>query len=269
MSNYIVVPNSKENLDAIINKDVKGLIIGIESLSIYPFEMPVQEIISLAENTDKEIIVAMNKMIHNADLSKVKEVLTKLANTKIKKVIIYDIGIYHLIESLKLNLVPVLSEEHLNASTDSHLFYESIGIHDSYVTSDITYSEILEIKKQSTMHIYYTVYGYLPIFYSRRMLLTNYFKYINKEKKSNIYYIYNNKDKYMIREFPYGTIIYSPKVNLINNIAKIKDLDYLVIDLSNDGDTSVIDNFLSNRALREPYEGFFDTKTIYKIEDVK
>ena len=43
------------------------------------------------------------------------------------------------------------------------------------------FDEIRKIRENTKMNIYYTVYGYLPIFYSRRLLLTNYFKYIDKK----------------------------------------------------------------------------------------
>ena len=44
------------------------------------------------------------------------------------------------------------------------------------------------------------VYGYLPIFYSRRYLISNYLKYIDKNKDSNIYYIKHKENKYPIVE---------------------------------------------------------------------
>ena len=65
MNNIIVVPNKKEDIDIILNKDIKGIIIGVKDLSIYNFELTIEEIILLAQSVDKKIIIAMNKMIHN------------------------------------------------------------------------------------------------------------------------------------------------------------------------------------------------------------
>ena len=45
MNNIIVVPNKKEDIDIILNKDIKGIIIGVKDLSIYNFELTIEEII--------------------------------------------------------------------------------------------------------------------------------------------------------------------------------------------------------------------------------
>ena len=118
------------------------------------------------------------------------------------------------------------------------------------------------------MNIYYTVYGYLPIFYSRRYLLTNYFKYIDKEMKDNTYYVFNNELRYMIKEYNYGTIIYSPLVNLLSKIEKLHIIDNLVIDLSHTDNIDIIDKFINNE-IEEGYIGFYNTKTIYKLKGDK
>lgn len=269
MNNLVVIPNKKEDIKNILKKDIHGLILGIKGLSIYPLELDIEEIIEIANNTNKEITVAMNKMIHNKDLSLVREVLGKIKNSKIKKIMFYDLGIFNICKNMHIDKELILSEEHLNASISSNKFYYDNGIKNTFITSDITYEELLEIKNNTKMNIYYTVYGYLPIFYSRRYLLTNYFKYINKEMKDDTYYIFNKELRYMIKEYNYGTIIYSPLINLINEVDKIKDIDNLVIDLSYTDDIVVIDKFINNESMDNTYIGFFNKKTIYKLKDEK
>lgn len=269
MSNFIVIPNKKEDIEKILNKEITGLIIGVKGLSIYPLELPIEEIISIANNTDKDIIVALNKMIHNSDLNFVKDIFIKLKGSKIKKILFYDLGISNICKEINIDKELILSQEHLNASRNSNEFYYNQGITNTFITSDITKEEILEINNNTKMNIYYTVYGYLPIFYSRRYLLTNYFKYIEKNMLDNTYYIINNDLRYMIKEYNYGTIIYSPLINLINKIDEIKDIDNLVIDLSYTENINIIDNFINNEKEENTYTGFFDKRTIYKLKDEK
>ena len=190
MSNLIVIPNKKEDIKNILNKDIKGIIIGLKDLSIYPLELDIEDIIDIADKTNKEIIVAINRMIHNKDLELVRDVLNKIKNSSIKKILFYDLGVFNICKDINIDKELIISQEHLNASNSSNEFYYNKGIKNSYITSDITHEEILNIKNNSKMNIYYTVYGYLPIFYSRRYLLTNYFKYIDKEMKDNTYYMY-------------------------------------------------------------------------------
>ena len=83
--------------------------------------------------------------------------------------------------------------------------------------------------------------------------------------KDDKYYIFNKNLKYLIKEREYGTIIYSPLINLLNNISKLKDLN-LVIDLSYFSDISIIDQFINKEKTTDNYQGFFDTKTIYKLK---
>lgn len=269
MNNFIVIPNKKEEINILLDKNIKGLIIGVKDLSVYPFELAIEDIISISNNTDKEIIIAMNKMIHNKDLDLVRSILDKVKNSNIKKILFYDLGIFNICKNMNIDKELILSQEHLNASINSNNFYYNKGINNVMITSDITKDEILDISSNTKMNIYYTVYGYLPIFYSRRYLLTNYFKYINKDMNDNTYYIFNNDLKYMIKEYNYGTIIYSPLVNLINKIDKIKEIDNLVIDLSYTEDIDIIDKLINKENINNTYTGFFDKKTIYKLKDEK
>ncbi len=264
MNNLAIILGKEEDINLARTNGINELIIGVKDLSIYPYEMDIDDIIALSN--DFNITIAINRMIHNSSLDLVRKVLEKVRISKIKKILFYDLGIYKISQDLNIKKELVISQEHLNASTKSNLFYYKKGIKNSFISSDITYEEVLDIKEKSKMKIYYTVYGYLPIFYSRRLLLSNYFKYIKKDMKDNTYYITNNDLRYMIKEYSYGTIIYSPLVNLSNKVHLLKDIDYLVIDLSYCDDKEVISKFILNRDTNN-YIGFFDEKTIYKVKE--
>ena len=268
MMNLIVVHNKKEEINSILSKNIKGIILGVESLSIYNLSLPLDEIVNISNNTNKEIIIAINKMLHNEDLSLVEEVLERVKKTNIKKILFYDLAVLNIAKRLNVQKELIYSSEHLNASIDSNNFYFNHGVKNVLITSDITYKEILDIKAKTKMSIYYTVYGHLPIFYSRRYLISNYFSYINKKKEDTMYYIKNEELNYLIKEADYGTVIYSPCINLLNFISKIKNIDYYVIDLSFVEDISIIDNFISGEEMEENlYTGFFDKETTYKLKE--
>ena len=67
MSNLVVIPGKMEDINKILNKDIKGIILGVKSLSIYPLELDIDSIIDIKNNTDKKVYVIINKMIHNND----------------------------------------------------------------------------------------------------------------------------------------------------------------------------------------------------------
>ena len=91
MSNLVVIPSNKEDINKILNKDIKGIILGIKSLSIYPLELDIDSIIEIKNNTDKKVYVIINKMIHNNDLDIVRNVLNKINNSNIDGIIFYDL----------------------------------------------------------------------------------------------------------------------------------------------------------------------------------
>ena len=266
MSNIVVIPNKKEDINLLLCKNISDFIIGVKNLSIYNFELGIDEIIKLKENSNINITIAINKMIHNNDLDYVKEVLSKVKDTNIN-ILFHDVGVFNIIKKLGLNNKLIIYGEHLNLSIGSNIFYKERGINSTYISSDITYREINDIKKKTNMELYYTVYGYLPIFYSRRSLLSNYFKYINIDKKDDTYFFFDKENKYMIKEKEYGTIIYSPLVNLINELEKINNIDNLVIDLSYIDDISIIDKYISKDNEDNTYTGFFDKETIFKLRE--
>ena len=95
MSNLVVIPGKMEDINKILNKDIKGIILGVKSLSIYPLELDIDNIIDIKNNTDKKVYVIINKMIHNNDLDIVREVINKINDSNIDGIILYEIGRAH------------------------------------------------------------------------------------------------------------------------------------------------------------------------------
>lgn len=268
MNKIIVKPNKKEDIEKLIKLDIDGIILPLENLSVESsFFMSLEDILSL--NTDKEKIVLINKIMHNKDLDLLKSSLVKINNSDVKKIIFYDLSVYTLSKELNINNIElVMGQEHLNRSIKTNDFYNGLGINYSYITSDITIDEIKEIKNNTNMSLFYTVYGRIPLFCSRRYLISNYLEYIDKDKKDVNYYIKNREDKLYISEEDNATIIYSEIVNLINHIDELEFIDYLVLDFNNIKEYKEIINKFKNKIKdgKEYYLGFYNTKTIYKVK---
>lgn len=47
-----------EDINKILNKDIKGIILGVKSLSIYPLELDIDNIIDIKNNTDKRYMLS-------------------------------------------------------------------------------------------------------------------------------------------------------------------------------------------------------------------
>lgn len=269
MSKLLVKVDKRENIDEVLKLDIGGIILSYDDLAVASnFYVNMDDIKEIRKKTDKIIVVSLNKMMHNKDLAKLEEVLIELDRIKVDMILFYDVAIMEIKKRLGLDIPLIISQEHLNTSINSNEFYFEQGVEGSLISSDITKEELLEIRKKTDKIIMFTGYGYLPIFYSRRYLITNYFAYIKKEKQGDCYFIRNNDDFYPIVQDEYGTIIYTKEpVNLVNELDDLDDIDYIVIDGFKASDlVDVIKDFIKKKKMNGLYQGFFHTKSIYKVK---
>ena len=271
MSKLIVSVNSFEQMNRLIDKDIYGVMLYIDKLSVNSsFYVNIDDI-SKINFKDKKIYIVMNKIMHNNDLDIVRNNLSRLKDMDVK-ILFYDMSVYNISKELDMVDKLVIYQDHLNASILSNKFYYDLGITGSYISSDITGEELLEIKDNSKLDIYFTGYGYVPIFYSRRYLIKNYLKFIDKEDMVGKYSIISDMDtEYRIVEEDYGTTIYSEyPVNLINYMDYLNDIDYLILNsnLIDDNEFEMmVDKFINKDKMDDCYLGFFNKKTIFKVKN--
>lgn len=276
MSKLVIIPNTLESINNLVKKDIDGLIISIKNLSVnasfYVDVNELEDIIKVVKDNNKKIYISLNKNMFNSDLEYLKDTLIKLNNMNIDKILFYDLSVISLVNKLNINKELVIYQDHLNNSIYSHNFYKKRNINSSFISSDITYKEINDIKDSSKMSIFMYVYGYIPMSNSKRYLVTNYLKHINKDIEDKYYYIKERDNYYMIVEDNDGTTVYSKdKINLINEMDKIKNIDYYVINgfnLSDEEVNDMIDKFNNNyKDDTDNYTGFLNVNTIYKVKN--
>ena len=267
MSKIIVIPSSLDHMYELTSYNIDGFIVPIKNLSVnQSFEVDYKDLeLVIDKIKNKEVILLINKMMHSSDIELLRKVLKKTSTLKVDKIMYYDNSVYMLSQELKLNIPLVIYQDHLNLSILSNKFYNDMGINYAYISSDITKEEIRDIKLNTKSKLFITAYGYVPIFYSRRYLLSNYFEYIDKSYKKDVFYLDN---EYPIKESDFGTIIYSNKIiNLINELDK---LDYIVMDSFNidrQEFNEMVNKFINKDKVEDTYTGFLDKKTIYKVKN--
>ena len=270
MKKILVIPNSLNNLGKILNSDIDGVILPLEGLSINSnIYFSLEDIKSIINLTSKEICVSINKIMHTEDLNLLEQSLVKLNKLNIRKIFFYDLSVLNICKKLNIKKDLVIFQEHLNASLYSNNFYKNRGINYSTITNDITVDEINEISKHNKLIL--ISYGYLPIFNSRRHLVSNYLEYIHEDKLHKLYYIKNGEDKYPILEEKEGTTIFTKEpINLINDLDRI-NVDYIILNAFNIPTPEfmdMLDNYIHNKKTnKNEYVGFLDTKTVYKVDD--
>lgn len=271
MSKLICTGNSVSDIEKLLLKDINGIILYIDKLSVNSsFYMDIDDIDKI-ECGDKELFICMNKLMHNKDIDYLRECLLKVRDKNLH-ILFYDMAVYNIARELGIEDKLVIYQDHLNASILSNRFYNRLGIKYSFITSDITMEELLLIKRNVDSKIMFLGYGYLPMFYSRRYLISNYLKYIDQfdGEKSKYEIVSDMGKKYTIAEEENGTTIYTDReVNLINYMEQLDEIDYIVMNSNNiDSDEylRMVDKFIKREKMDDCYLGFFDKKTIYKVK---
>lgn len=271
MSKLICTGNSVSDIEKLLLKDINGIILYIDKLSVNSsFYMDIDDIDKI-ECGDKELFICMNKLMHNKDIDYLRECLLKVRDKNLH-ILFYDMAVYNIARELGIEDKLVIYQDHLNASILSNRFYNRLGIKYSFITSDIRMEELLLIKRNVDSKIMFLGYGYLPMFYSRRYLISNYLKYIDQfdGEKSKYEIVSDMGKKYTIAEEENGTTIYTDReVNLINYMEQLDEIDYIVMNSNNiDSDEylRMVDKFIKREKMDDCYLGFLDKKTIYKVK---
>ena len=282
MSKILTLPSSLNEIEKTIEL-VDGFIIGIKDMCVNTnFCVDIEELDLLNKLKGKDIFISLNKNIHNKDLEIVKEILLKLNNYNIKGVLYYDVGVLNIYNKLDLNYNLVWSQEHLTTNYNTINYWNKMGAKYAYISSDITEEEIIKITEKSKSKLLVTLFGYLPMFVSKRHIVKNYLEYFNLEDGSSVNYMEKEDKTYPIIDNKVGTQVYS--TNILNGIKSSLNInvDYIILNsfgIDFDKFINVIEMFkTANEDNVEEYNdkinnmftnidyGFLNTKTIYRVK---
>ena len=232
----LIMPKSIDQIESLI-EDIDGVIVGIKDLSInQPAYFTLDEIKKINEiikNNGKEIFVSLNKNMFNKDLEILEYTLLQLDNLKLNGILYYDIAIVNFKKNLKLVTPLVWNQEHLTTNYLTSNFWYEYGAKYTMLSSEITLDEINEIALNANAKTMVPIFGYLPMFVSRRHLVRNYLDTFKIKDDSNINYIEKENKIYAIIDSNDGTIAYSNKcLNGINETLKL-NVDYIVLNSFN------------------------------------
>ena len=270
----LIMPSSLNQLK--LNCD--GFVIGIKNLSInMPYYFDLEDL----RNINKEIFVCLNKNMHNQDIALLKNTLIKLNEYNIKAVIFYDLAIPNLANKLNLNYDLVWSQEHMTTNYHTINFWYEKNVKYTWISNDITLREMKEIKENTNAKLMVTLFGYLPMFTSKRHLIKNYLKFFNLDDKSKINYMQKEGKDYPLVD-DNGTIVYTDFI--LNGLKEklLLNYDYIILNsflIDDDKFIKVLDIFNKanndnidrqekqlNQLFNNLKKGFFYNETVYKVK---
>lgn len=265
--------------------DTDGVILALDNYSVESIvSFSVDEIKEIKNNTSKEIFVKINKNLMNEDIEKVKNILIELDKIGINGVFFYDLAILELKKELNLNIELVWNQTHMVNNYKTCDYYYSKGCKYALLGKEITLDEIIEIINKSKITSMVEVVSKPSVAFSKRKLITNYYKDLGKEKSDEL--IIHEKvtdSNYHLIEDSNGTSFYLDIIT--NGTSVIKELfenkcEYIImrefgIDNFNELITDT-KNYISNGCIDDNYvnkykklgdsTNFFFKKTIYKVK---
>lgn len=287
MTKLLIFPSSIKQIDDTLHL-TDGYILSIKDLSVNsPFYMDInslEEIVLKLKRNQKQIFISLNKNMFNSDLDNLKETLLNIDKLNIDGIFYYDISVLSLVKKLNLDIDLVWSQEHMTTNYLTCNYYNEKKVKYVYLSSEITLNEILEISKKTKMLTIMPIFGYLPMFNSKRHIVKNYLETFNINDNSKINYIEKENKKYPIIDEKDGTTVYSSNIMcaleeflMLNN-----SIDYVTLNsfnIDNNKFKEVLECFREinennkkqlNEKLNKMFDnidkGFLYKETIYRVK---
>lgn len=279
----LLIEKNTSNYD---NLKIDGIILSLKDYSVQStIYYDLDEIKKIINKYPKlEVFIKMNKNIFNDEIDKLKEVLIELKKLNIKGIFFYDLAILNIKQELNLDVDLVWDQSHMVNNYRTCDYYYNEGVKYALLGKEITLEEIKEIVEKSKITSMVEVVSTPAIAYSKRKLLTNYYKSINKAKKDTLEILEKVTNKYyIVKESNNGTSFYTK--DIMNGTSIIKDLysvntPYIIMreegvpdfdELVNDTYT-YIENKCKDEQYIEKYKklgdntNFFFKETMYKVK---
>lgn len=264
---YLFIP---KNIDEVYNlkEYYDGLILSLENLSINYPTFTYEEIKKITTDLkNKKIFINLNKNIYNEELDLLKETIKKIDDLEIDGIFYYDLSVANI--PSKHNLV--WSVCHMTTNYKTCEFWHKRGVKYTFLSNEITLEEIKEISKNTNMELMIQVFGYIPIFASKRNIVKNYIKTFDLKDTSKVNYIKHEEELYPIINNK-ETVVYNSKIlNAIDEIEEYKkmNINYFIINsFLIDNIEDILKKFKNNKKfeIENQGKGFLYEETIYKVK---
>lgn len=230
MSKIVVIPNNKNNIQKILDKNVL-LLIGIEGYSVNTLNINFDEIKKILSKNNN-IFLSLNKNILNSELKEVEKILIEISKLNIKGLFYYDVAILNIVNRLNLNINLIWSAEHLTTNYFTINYWKENGIKGVFLSNEITKEEIIDITSNTNCDIFIQLFGYIPMYVSKRHAVKNYLNHFKLDLNSDRYYLFKEDKKYSIVDNKDGTTIYTNFImNGLKEYTELRDkINYSIIN---------------------------------------
>ena len=281
MAKLMVIPSQEDISDFMNYTD--AFLFGIEKMSVHmPFYISIKQVkkyVKEIKKNKKKLFIALNKNMRNEDLESLESLLIQLDNLDVDGIFYYDVAVLNIKKRLDLQIPLVWSAEHLTTNYATIQFWKNQGIDYTYISSEITLREILEIREHTNCKLIVPIFGYLPIFVSKRHTVKNYLKQFRLQDSSNIHYLRLKEEDYPIIDDELGSTIYSAHIlNGYHEYLALEDIEYVTLnsfEIPNEEFLKIVKMYFEknpnheekiNQMFLNTDKGFLHKETIYKVK---
>ncbi len=206
-------------------------ILMVPNISLNYMDLDIDLAISYCLDNHIGIILAIDKLYLPKEIDLVSKFIDKYQNL-CDYFYITDLGIGNLMITKKCQNKVIFDPKTMICNSLDLNIYNSLGFEALGISSEITKEDILSIYDKTKANIFYQIFGYRLMFYSKRNLISLY------EKKNNALYPHEaylkeatRNDYFPILENENGTLIYrSYLISYMEYLDEIKDLKYGFIE---------------------------------------
>jgi len=218
MVNLIASPYQVKDIIKLKNSGITSVVVGTEtfsmrSASIFSDEQ-LKECKHLCIRENIQMYVSVNRFFMEDDLPYLREHLQYLKRLQVDGIYFSDMGVYYEAKSFGLESKLIYNPDTILTNSADIQAYLNLGIKMCTISKEITVADMLRIGKCINSNLEVIIHGRLAMMDSKRMLLSNYMEFIEKDYDvKNNYHLYlmeENRDEHMpIVEDKGGTHIFT------------------------------------------------------------
>ncbi len=192
------------------------------------------DIINYSNKLNKEIFIDISSLMTNDELVDLDNFIYIYKDYNVN-FIYTDIGVYEILKKYHIENRGIYDPKTLVTNSYDMNLYLSLNMLGIGLSNEIPASDIKVLNENKKGKTLLKVFGYHQMFYSKRHLLSTYFKFIGENyvvNRDNTFLKEETRgEEYHIDENKHGSVIYRSYVmSYLKEIDDIKDTDYLVLD---------------------------------------
>lgn len=174
----VVHLNSKKFISDFIEIGIKNFIVGTKYFSCrQAMSLDYQELKDLKEQLkDKRLWVLVNALVEERNLDELANHLAKLNEIQVAGILFQDFGVLQICKENNYNFEMIYSPDTLNTNQATLNYLKTLGITSAFLAREIPLDEKMMIAKSTDLKTMIQVHGVEYMAYSKRKLLSNYFK---------------------------------------------------------------------------------------------